>query len=68
MRGHVRATCLDTCEGCNYCLGGLYACTVCGGAEGSLPTECPKEEMTDEQERAVFNGALDYINGRWDIQ
>jgi hypothetical protein len=26
---------------CQFCDGGLFACTVCDGAEGSLPTDCP---------------------------
>jgi len=53
---------------CNYCEGGLAYCTTCGGAEASLPTECPGVKMTDEQEEAVQAGRLDYSRGRWHTQ
>lgn len=52
---------------CMYCDGGLSHCTVCGGGEGSLPEHCPGVRMTDEQERAVYAGDLDYRakHGGW---
>lgn len=42
---------------------GLLHCKVCNGGEGSLPTDCPGEKMTDERENAVFRGELNYIHG-----
>lgn len=51
---------------CHYCDGGLKLCTVCGGAEGSLTTECPGVRMTEEQEDAVYKtGTLDFKDGKW---
>lgn len=40
--------------------GDLAHCKVCGGAEGSLPTLCPERRMTEEEERAVYAGQLDF--------
>lgn len=36
-------------------------CSVCGAWEGEIPTDCPGEEMTDDQREAVLHGRLDYI-------
>lgn len=44
---------------------GLHYCTVCGGAEGSLPTDCPGVRMTAEQEEAVYHGRLNYAMRQW---
>lgn len=44
---------------------GLKHCKACGGAEGSLPTACPRVRMSPEQEEAVYAGTLDYNRGRW---
>jgi len=52
-------------EDCNVCSGGLSWCTVCGGAEGSMPTECPGSQMTAAQSDAVHKGSLDFKGGRW---
>jgi len=52
-------------EKCNICEGGLGLCTVCGGAEGSMPTSCPGIRMTGTQADAVFAGTMDYVGGRW---
>jgi len=48
--------------GCNIC--NLFLCTVCVGAEGSLPTDCPGVRMTQEQEQNVYAGQLDYRDGK----
>ena len=45
---------------CRICEGGLSLCMVCGGAEASMPKECPGVEMTPEQADAVQSGDLDY--------
>lgn len=47
-------------EHCPYCDGGLSYCPTCGGAEGSLPEDCPQRRMTDEEEKAVYRGELDF--------
>ena len=49
---------------CMFCDGGLFACTVCNGAEGSLPTDCPGARMTEERADAIYAGNLDYREGR----
>lgn len=46
---------------------GLCHCKVCGGAEGSLPTDCPGTKMTQDQEDRVFGCTLDYRKGEWVI-
>lgn len=45
---------------CPICDGALASCTVCGGAEGSLPTDCPGHRMTAQQMEAVYAAALDF--------
>lgn len=52
----------DQCmEGrCMFCDGGLAMCTVCHGAEGTLPTDCPGVPMTGEQEQAVWRQEMDF--------
>ena len=50
---------------CAICEGGLALCTVCGGAAGSLPTECPGMNMDEETLERVYAGEIDYIHGRW---
>ena len=42
---------------------GLAYCSVCTGAEGSLPTLCPGRKMTEEEERAVYANELDFNTG-----
>ena len=63
--GHVQVECRDlNCGGkCNACC--LSICGICGGAEGSLPMECPGVRMTDQQECAVYAGILDYFDAAW---
>lgn len=41
---------------CPFCDGGLSACTVCGGAEGSLLTHCPGFRLTPEEQDAIYAG------------
>jgi len=40
-------------------------CAICGGVEGSLPTECPGVSMTGDQKASVQAGQLDYRDGEW---
>lgn len=46
---------------------GLSWCPRCGGAEGSLPTECPGQRMHHLEEQRVYAGHLDYRAGRWEL-
>lgn len=44
----------------------LAHCKVCGGAEGTLPTDCPGRRLTDvEEERIWIHGNLDFVDGKW---
>jgi len=40
--------------------GELEYCHICMGFEGSMPTDCPGETMTNEQSDNVYAGNLDY--------
>ncbi len=64
---HSQYECPPGCDKphCNFCEGGLFSCTICNGAEGSLPTECPGRKMAYEEERAVYAGHLDFKDGKW---
>ena len=44
---------------------GIAACSVCGGAEASLPTECPGEAMTGERQNEVQFCKVDFVQGKW---
>lgn len=61
------ATC--PCSGdsgnCPICDGGLALCKVCGGAEASLPSECPGRRMSPEEQEGVQAGRLDFKGGQW---
>ena len=46
-------------------MGGLFSCTVCGGAEGSLPTECPGVRMSADRADDVYADMWDFKGGRW---
>lgn len=63
--GHKQLKCKDPdCGGmCNVCF--LTICAVCGGAEGSLPTECPGVKMTTQEAYMVLEGVIDYYDGAW---
>lgn len=63
--GHVAINCNCHQTGCNFCEGGLWACDVCGGLEGSMPTQCPGKQMTGDQRDAVYRGQLDYRDHGW---
>jgi hypothetical protein len=64
--GHIDVECTNPeCNGCMFCDGGLWACTVCGGLEGGMPSTCPGKAMTGEQNKAVYAGQLDYRDGQW---
>jgi hypothetical protein len=66
--GHKYYACEGQCKEpgrCIYCDGGLSYCKVCGGGESSLPKECPGTRMTEEQERRVYAGEIDFRGGQW---
>lgn len=52
-------------QSCMFCDSGLTGCMVCGGLEGALPTSCPGERMTYDQDQAVYRGHADYRDGEW---
>lgn len=61
---HKLHHCEPGCTGCMFCDGGLALCVTCGGAEGSLPTDCPGEPMPELICEEVYGGAVDYRRGR----
>lgn len=66
MTEHVQYICKCQREACQFCDGGLFACTVCGGFEGTLTTECCGRKLTEEEEDRIYNKAnLDFKNGQW---
>lgn len=50
---------------CNICRGGLTTCEVCGGAEGSLPTDCPGYALSRAERTAILEGRVDFESGEW---
>lgn len=42
----------------------LYVCTVCGGGEGTLTTDCPGTRITNDRLQEVFETNLDYTDAR----
>ena len=50
---------------CPICDGGLGVCTVCGGFEGSLTTECLGRRMTEAEQDDVYACVVDFIDGVW---
>lgn len=66
MNGHIQATCDGKCSepyGCTLC--NLFYCTVCQGAEGSLPSECPGKPISEENQQLIYQGTLDFQDGSW---
>ena len=68
-RQHVRFVCKLGWEKCDLCNRDahpdLFICTICNGAESSLPTDCPGRKMTGEEEEMVQQGRLDFKDGVW---
>lgn len=46
----------------------LALCRVCGGAEGSLPIECPGVKMTEHQQDEVHRDDLDFVGDEWVVR
>jgi hypothetical protein len=57
---HVRRHCDHDCGGCVLCSGALFSCATCGGAEASLPTDCPGARVQLVLLDEVQAGRLDY--------
>lgn len=38
----------------------LALCKICGGAESSLPTNCPGRKLTYEEQERISRGELDF--------
>lgn len=65
-REHVYRQCNCFRYGCIFCDGGLSACTVCHGFEGTLTTECCGRPLTEDEEDRIYTKAnLDYKDGKW---
>lgn len=66
MSEHVYYECKGCERGCQFCDGGLGYCTVCGGFEGSLTTDCCGRKITEDEEHRIYNeGTLDFRGGQW---
>lgn len=53
---------------CMFCDGGLSACTVCGGLEGALTTQCPGRKLSEEEIDLVYGLRLDFLHNRWWVE
>lgn len=53
----------DDFDNCQACV--LSLCKACGGAEASLPTDCPGRKMTAYEEDNVQAGNVDFVKGEW---
>lgn len=50
------------CGECEHCC--LDVCSVCGGAEGTLTTDCPGVTVDHDKQQEVFETSLDYTDAR----
>ncbi len=50
---------------CQFCDGGLTYCTVCGGAEASLTSDCPGYKLLDIIQDAIGYLGWDYKDGQF---
>jgi hypothetical protein len=50
---------------CQFCDGGIFECTVCWAVEGQLPTDCPGFELTADQKEDIWEGKVDFKDGKW---
>lgn len=66
MNNHIPVV-HDNCRNihCNICEGGLFSCSICGGTEVTLPTECPGGRMTADEQDGVGAGQMDFKKGHW---
>lgn len=54
--------------GCQFCDGGLGSCTVCGGFEGTLATQCPGIPLSEQVLEAIYKGGLDFKQNVWVVK
>ena len=47
---------------------GLASCKVCGGAEGTLTTDCCGFRLNSYIQGACYHGGLDYKDGVWTVK
>jgi hypothetical protein len=50
------------CGVCEHCC--LAVCSVCGGAEGTLTTDCPGVKVGAERQEEIYETNLDYTDER----
>lgn len=63
---HVPVKCTSKdCHGCMFCAGGLYACSVCGGGEGSMTSQCPGRRLTETELEKVYAEEVDFFHNQW---
>lgn len=63
---HTQFICKCNRTYCQFCEGGLYACTVCGGFEGTLTTDCCGRMLTkDEEDKIYHQQILNFRDGQW---
>jgi len=64
---HTPYKCPQPCERlfCQFCDGGIFSCTVCGGIEGSLTTDCSGKQITHYQMNEIYGQRLDYRVDSW---
>ncbi len=43
----------------------LAHCKVCGGAEVQMPLYCPGTKMTEDQQKQVGAGTLQFLDRKW---
>jgi hypothetical protein len=68
MTQHTQYKCTQPCEKlyCQFCEGGLFACTICPGFEGSLTAECPGPQTIPEVVAdLVWKDLVDFKDGFW---
>ncbi len=62
---HIKAECDCGEAGCCFCDGGLFACSICNGLEGSLTRDCSAFPISADQADAIYTGKLDFFDGKW---
>lgn len=64
--GHVAFEC-SSCERpyCQFCVGGLFGCSVCYSFEGATTSQCPGKRMDFKTIDQVYAGEVDFRDGQW---
>jgi hypothetical protein len=61
--GHVAKECEPRCSGCNLCE--LFVCKLCEAGEGTLPSHCPGEPISSDDQTLIYHNTLDFHLGAW---